>query len=206
MNYQSCGWIKNLPPRNNVQAINKNFNCDWIVIGAGYTGLSTARKLGDLHPNSKIIIVDSNLAGEGASSRNSGYLVDTTLNDGFTSNKDLRTYKKKTDIYKAGIETVKKFIKEYQVNCDWNECGKYFASSQILDQRILNKFSKTLNKLNFKHEDVKVNEYDALKKELMHFCETIINQNDDLKNIIKSVDALEISEKINKIISAKINS
>ena len=36
------------------------------------------------------------LAGEGASSRNSGYLVETTLNDGFTSNKELTNYKKKS--------------------------------------------------------------------------------------------------------------
>jgi glycine/D-amino acid oxidase-like deaminating enzyme len=82
-----------------------------LVIGAGYTGLSAARKLGQLYPNQKIIIVDAQLAGEGASSRNSGYLVDTTLNDGFTSNKELDNYKKKADIYDLGINVVKKFIK-----------------------------------------------------------------------------------------------
>jgi len=54
--------------------------------------LSAARKLGQLHPNQKIILIDAQLAGEGASSRNSGYLVDTTLNDGFTSNKELDNY------------------------------------------------------------------------------------------------------------------
>ena len=32
--------------------------------------------------------------GEGASARNSGYLVDTTLNDGFTSNKNWKVIKK----------------------------------------------------------------------------------------------------------------
>ena len=58
MTYQSCGWIKNLPLRNSVQSINKNFNCDWIVIGAGYTGLSAARKLGELHLNSKIVLIE----------------------------------------------------------------------------------------------------------------------------------------------------
>jgi len=163
MNDQTCGWINSLPPRNNVQSINKNLNCDWIIIGAGYTGLSAARKLGNLHPSSKIILVDSQLAGEGASSRNSGYLVDTTLNDGFTSNKNLNFYKKKTEIYKAGIEAVKKFIKEHQVNCDWNECGKYFASSQISDQKTLENFSKILTKLNFDH---KVVFEDDLKKKL----------------------------------------
>ena len=163
MNDQTCGWINSLPPRNNVQSINKNLNCDWIIIGAGYTGLSAARKLGNLHPSSKIILVDSQLAGEGASSRNSGYIVDTTLNDGFTSNKNLNFYKKKTEIYKAGIEAVKKFIKEHQVNCDWNECGKYFASSQISDQKTLENFSKILTKLNFDHKVVFEND---LKKKL----------------------------------------
>ena len=162
-NDQECGWTKNLSSRTAIKTITKNENCDWIIIGAGYTGLSAARKLGNLHPNSKIIVVDSQLAGEGASSRNSGYLVDTTLNDGFTSNKDLGIYKKKTDIYKAGIESVKKFIKEHQVNCDWNECGKYFASSQISDQKILENFSKTLNEFNFNHKILFENE---LKKKM----------------------------------------
>ena len=92
MNDQICGWIKSLPPRTNIQTISKNQNCDWIIIGAGYTGLSAARKIAELHSNSKIIIIDAKLAGEGASGRNSGYLVDTTLNDGFTSNKNLTAY------------------------------------------------------------------------------------------------------------------
>ena len=110
-----------------------------------------------MHPNQKIILIDAQLAGEGASGRNSGYLVDTTLNDGFTSNKELENYKKKTDIYKLGIESVKKFIKEYQVDCDWNECGKYFASSKDEDKRILENFSETLTKLGFEHNIISNN-------------------------------------------------
>ena len=98
------------------------------------------------------------MAGEGASSRNSGYLVDTTLNDGFTSNKELDNYKKKADIYDLGINTVKKFINEYQVDCDWNECGKYFASSNREDQKILTNFSDTLSKLGFEHNLLSSNE------------------------------------------------
>ena len=85
---------------------------------------------------------------EGASGRNSGYLVDTTLNDGFTSNKEIENYKK-TDIY-SGIEVVKKFIKEHQVDCDWRESGKYFAS-RIEDKKIAENFSITLSKLGFEH-------------------------------------------------------
>ena len=151
INDNKCSWINDLSPRTNFKTLSLNKESEWLIIGAGYTGLSAARKLGQLYPNQKIILVDAQLAGEGASSRNSGYLVDTTLNDGFTSDKELENYKKKADIYELGIEAVKNFIKEYQVNCDWNECGKYFASSKETDKKILIKFSETLSKLGFQH-------------------------------------------------------
>mgnify|MGYP001318300677 FL=1 len=151
INDNSCSWINDLNPRTNIQTLSSDLSCEWLVVGAGYTGLSAARKLGQLYPNQKILLVDAQLAGEGASSRNSGYLVDTTLNDGFTSNKELENYKKKSDIYKLGIDVVKKFIKEHQVDCDWNECGKYFASSNTEDKKILENFSDTLSKLGFEH-------------------------------------------------------
>ena len=157
-NDNGCSWIKDLTPRTNIKTLQSNDDSEWLIIGAGYTGLSAARKLGQLYPNQKIIIVDAQLAGEGASSRNSGYLVDTTLNDGFTSNKELDNYKKKTDIYDLGIKVVKKFINEYQVDCDWNECGKYFASSKIEDEKILRNFSNTLSKLGFEHNLLSNNE------------------------------------------------
>jgi len=151
INDNSCSWINDLNVRNNIKYVNSVIDCNWLIIGAGYTGLSAARKLGELYPDQKIVLVDAQLAGEGASGRNSGYLVDTTLNDGFTSNKELENYKKKTDIYALGIASVKNFISEYQVDCDWNECGKYFGSSKSDDKKILNNFSNTLSKLGFEN-------------------------------------------------------
>ena len=151
VNDKGCSWINDLNSRTNIKELEKNEDCEWLIIGAGYTGLSAARKLSQIHPTEKIILVDAQLAGEGASSRNSGYLVDTTLNDGFNSNKDLENYKKKTDIYELGIKAIKKFIKEYQVDCDWNDSGKFFASSKKEDKKILKSFSNILSKLGFEH-------------------------------------------------------
>ena len=163
INDNTCAWINDLKPRSYIKTINENINCDWLIVGAGYTGLSAARKLAELHPNQTIIIVDAQLAGEGASGRNSGYLVDTTLNDGFTTNKELSNYENKTNIYKLGIEAVKKFIKEHQVDCDWNESGKYFASSRNEDSKIINKFASTLKKLGFEFDIIN---YKDLKNRL----------------------------------------
>jgi len=152
VNDNGCSWINDLDSRSNIKVLKKNDECEWLIIGAGYTGLSAARKLAKLHPSQRIILIDAQLAGEGASSRNSGFLVDSTLNDGFTSNKDLENYKKKTNIYELGIKVIKKFINEHQVDCDWNDSGKFFASSKIEDEKILKKFSKILSELKFKHD------------------------------------------------------
>ncbi len=152
LNDNSCGWLTNLQPRKNFKILNQNQKCDYLIVGAGYTGLSAARKLSEINSSKKIIIVDAQLAGEGSSSRNSGYLVDTTLNDGFTSNKDVNNYKTKVKIYNLGITAVKNFIKQHQVDCDWNECGKYFASSIINDLSTAKKFSELLSTLNFNNK------------------------------------------------------
>ena len=102
-NDQTCGWINELPKRASINEVKGQLSCDWIIVGAGYTGLSAARQLGNMNPNMKIILVDAQLAGEGASSRNSGYLVDSTMNDGFVSSKNTKDYKAKCYIYSLGI-------------------------------------------------------------------------------------------------------
>ena len=130
INDNFCSWINDLKPRTNIKNLSSNLKTDYLIIGAGFTGLSAARKLAELLPEKEIILLDAQLAGEGASGRNSGYLVDTTLNDGFTSNKELNSYKIKTQIYDLGIKAVRSFVEKYQVDCDWNESGKYFASSK----------------------------------------------------------------------------
>jgi len=151
-NDNGCVWLNNLPKRINIKTLNEDLTSDYLIVGAGYTGLSAARKLSEIDKSKKIILIDAQLAGEGGSSRNSGYLVDTTLNDGFTSNKDLKEYKKKVKIYDLGIETVKRYVKEYQVDCDWNDSGKYFASSKIEDENKAKLFSNLLTSLNFKNK------------------------------------------------------
>ena len=93
-NDTNCGWINDLPKRENTNKISKNENCDFLIVGGGYTGLSAARQLSKINSNYKIIIIDAQLAGEGASGRNSGYLVDTTLNDSYNFRRDINAYKK----------------------------------------------------------------------------------------------------------------
>ena len=152
INDNCCTWIKLLTARDNVKSLRHDLHCDYLIIGAGYTGLSAARKLSEISKNKKIIVVDAQLAGEGGSARNSGYLVDTTLNDGFTSISDIENYKKKVKIFELGIKSIKKYIREHQVECEWNECGKFFASSLIKDRAKAVSFSNLLTNLGFENK------------------------------------------------------
>ena len=56
VNDNKCSWINDLNPRNNLKSISSNISSEWLIIGAGYTGLSAARKLGQLYPNQQIIL------------------------------------------------------------------------------------------------------------------------------------------------------
>ena len=59
INDNSCGWLNNLQRRKNFKLLNQNQKCDYLIVGAGYTGLSTARKLSEINSSKKIIIAVS---------------------------------------------------------------------------------------------------------------------------------------------------
>lgn len=144
MNDSGCGWLNIIDPRTALPRLEQSLNCDWLIIGAGYTGLSAARQLAKLKPNQHIVIIDAQKAGEGASARNSGYLVDSTLNDGHLSAHDLNQYKQKYELNLKALQRVKEFVTDYQVDCDWSETGKFHATALEANEEKLKQFHQTL--------------------------------------------------------------
>ena len=49
------------------------FEADVVVIGAGIIGLSTAIELREMHPETRVIVLERGLFGEGASTKNAGF-------------------------------------------------------------------------------------------------------------------------------------
>ena len=143
-NDSGCGWLNIIEPRAALPKLENSISCDWLIIGAGYTGLSAARQLAKLKPNDQIVIIDAQKAAEGASARNSGYLVDSTLNDGHLSADDLSQYKQKYELSLKALLKVKKFVTDYQVDCDWSETGKFHATALEANEVKLKQFHQTL--------------------------------------------------------------
>jgi glycine/D-amino acid oxidase-like deaminating enzyme len=59
-----------------VRMLDGNVTADWLIIGAGFAGLSAARRLSQLHPGDSIAIVDAHEVAKGPAGRNSGFMID----------------------------------------------------------------------------------------------------------------------------------
>ncbi|WP_163272510.1 NAD(P)/FAD-dependent oxidoreductase [Chelativorans alearense] len=57
-----------------------NVTADFTVIGAGFAGLSAARRLVQLNPGAKVVVLDAARVGEGGTGRNSGFMIDLPHN------------------------------------------------------------------------------------------------------------------------------
>ena len=69
------GWSELLPARKNNPSLTGNFRTPWLVVGAGLTGLSAARRLANFYPGENILLAEARVIGQGASGRNSGFAV-----------------------------------------------------------------------------------------------------------------------------------
>ncbi|OCP14972.1 NAD(P)/FAD-dependent oxidoreductase [Ensifer sp. LC163] len=63
-----------------VRCLDGNVEADWLIIGAGFAGLSSARRLLELRPDDKIVVLEASEVGKGTSGRNSGYMIDVPHN------------------------------------------------------------------------------------------------------------------------------
>lgn len=63
-----------------VRTLDGDVSADWLVIGAGFAGLSAARRLSQLRPDDKIIVLEAGEIARGTSGRNSGYMIDVPHN------------------------------------------------------------------------------------------------------------------------------
>lgn len=72
----ATGWNAVLPPAPAYPTLDAHLTADWLVVGAGFAGLSAARQLGELRPQDKTVVIDATRIGHGPAGRNSGFMID----------------------------------------------------------------------------------------------------------------------------------
>jgi glycine/D-amino acid oxidase-like deaminating enzyme len=124
-----CGWIAlagTSPGRDHLKGPEK---ADWLIIGAGITGLSAAHSLAEMYPEARIVVVDRQRAAQGASARNSGYAVshENPGDDELIGHSGFAGFEVDSAIGCAAGEEVRKRISRHGIECEYRDSGYYFA-------------------------------------------------------------------------------
>jgi len=100
-----AAWNALLPELTRRASLDQSIHADWLVIGAGFAGLSAARRLSELHPDESIIVLEAAQVATGPTGRNSGFMIDvphdlTSSDYSGSTDKDERLIR----LNRAGIE------------------------------------------------------------------------------------------------------
>lgn len=118
----ASGWNALLPRRAAKEQVPRDRRFRNLVVGAGYTGLAVARRLIELAPDEEVLLLDATLIGEGASGRNSGYLL---INPGEPSASaagfagDWAT--RQIALVQAGLGWLRELVAAHAIGCNWQE-------------------------------------------------------------------------------------
>lgn len=108
-------------------ALSENISCDVCIIGAGFTGLSTALHLAE--NGFKVVVLEANLVGFGASGRNGGQIVHSYSRDIDFIEKHYGTEigSGMGNMAFEGANIIRRIVKEYDIQCDLKP-GSLFAA------------------------------------------------------------------------------
>lgn len=124
-----CGWIAQTEPLPARATLQGTQQADWLVIGAGITGLCAAHSLAAMHPEARIVIVDRQNAAQGASARNSGFVVahEHPAESELLGRPGFAGFEVDTAISRAASDEVRQRIERHGIDCDFRDNGYFFA-------------------------------------------------------------------------------
>ncbi len=146
------GWSRILAPREVQAPLSTVEKADWVVVGGGFAGVSAARRLAENRPQDRVVLLEANQVGEGASGRNSGFAIDLPHNVG-SSMEELQGSHRFMALARAAIDYHQAQIDRYAIECDWSQPGKYHAavSPQGVSE-VLEPFARELDALGERYQ------------------------------------------------------
>lgn len=145
------GWdpVDTILPIGDASGINDTY--DWLVIGAGFTGLAAARRLGEIAPDDSVLLADAKPVGWGASGRNSGFVIDLPHKYDF-DNSSRDKLMKIIHLNRFAIDLLERDVQTYGIVCDWSRAGKLQVAVKERGTGLVRQFIETMKMLGEKHE------------------------------------------------------
>ncbi|MCS3431112.1 FAD-binding oxidoreductase [Klebsiella sp. BIGb0407] len=143
-------------------ALNRKITADWLVIGAGYAGLAFARRIAELRPQQHVVVLDAVDIADGASGRNSGFVIDLPHTVG-SSSAELDHANSYRRLLQYGVSHLKDTVEGQNIQCDWRNDGKYHCSVSPDFDNEIEHYQQTLRTLG---EDFQLLESQELRQRL----------------------------------------
>ncbi len=145
------GWAEFLPERQASPPLRGAHGVAWAVIGAGVTGLASARRLAELHPDQEIMLLEARLVGQGASGRNSGFAVAVSHFDGGLEADEMANYRRVNRINQAGLDLLRRRVATSAIDCQWREDGFHHTAAGRLAIGECRNFRRYLEAMEISH-------------------------------------------------------
>ncbi len=147
-------WNELLPNRKTLPSLLGNLTSDWLIVGAGFAGLSAARRVQKEAPNDRIVILDAQGLASGPAGRNSGFMIDlphdlASDDYGGQLENDRQTIKQNRFAIKFAKETV--VALGLPTEC-FKEIGKINGAATAKGMRRNTDYAKHLSQLGERYE------------------------------------------------------
>ncbi|HDR9502523.1 TPA: FAD-binding oxidoreductase [Burkholderia cepacia] len=145
------GWVEMLPPRTACAPLVGTVNADIAIIGGGFAGLSAARRLSQLDPTLKVVVLEASEVAEGATGRNSGFIIDlpheVSSEDYGGSGSDERRHD--IQVHRMAIALARDLALEKGWGKDiFDPCGKYNVAMGPQGEKHVTSYAAQLDKVN----------------------------------------------------------
>lgn len=129
---------------------------DCVIVGAGFTGLACAHRLATLRPEWSIVVLDAMRVGDGASGRNSGFVMDVGHWHGGW---DIETSKAVVALARHGVERLQRLVFRHEIACEWHSGSRYHVAVNRRGERALASFVEGMASLGYEFESVPMEEF-----------------------------------------------
>ncbi|MEX2647374.1 MAG: FAD-binding oxidoreductase [Alphaproteobacteria bacterium] len=138
------GWFYTLPEPPPARVLGGEHKADWLVIGAGYAGLGAARRLAELRPADRVVLLEAQRVGLGAAGRNSGFAIDLPHNVDMAQEARNRAQLR---LNHAALAHLEEIVTTHQIACQWSRRGKVHCWVKDKGRREVEDFAKSLDHL-----------------------------------------------------------
>lgn len=133
-----------------VRMLEAEMTADWLIVGAGFAGLSAARRLTQLHPGERIVVLDARELAQGPAGRNSGFMIDVphNLSSGEYSSGDAGGTMLEMAQNRLAIAFAREAAAEYGMpSATFDPSGKINAAATERGGRLNESFGRSLERI-----------------------------------------------------------